>query len=94
MANLQYTQTAREDLRAIYEFIARDSVFYAETFIDRLMMSAERLEKYPLSGRMVPEIGDANVREIIYKAYRIMYLIDGDNVYITQITHCAQDFKP
>lgn len=94
MAKIVYTKTARNDLRSIYDYIARDSLFYAEIFIDRLMTAAGRLEKYPQSGRVVPEISDKNVREIIYRAYRIMYLIDGDNIYITQITHCAQDFKP
>lgn len=94
MAKIFYTKTVCDDLQGIYDYIARDSLFYAEIFIDRLMTTAERLESYPQSGRVVPEIGDPLVREVIYKAYRIMYKIDGARIYVTQITHCAQDFKP
>lgn len=93
MAEIIYTKTARDDLQSIFDYIARDSLFYAEIFVDRLMSAASRLEAHPQSGRIVPEIGDPSVREVIYKSYRIMYKIDGDNVFITQISHCAQDFK-
>ncbi len=94
MAEVQFTKTARDDLKGIHDYIARDSVFYADVFTERLIKATERLERFPYSGRVVPEIGDPHVREVIYKAYRIMYKIDADKVFITQITHGAKDFAP
>ncbi|MDR0220823.1 MAG: type II toxin-antitoxin system RelE/ParE family toxin [Lachnospiraceae bacterium] len=92
--NLSWTQTAKSDLQGIWDYIARDSVFYADKFIDKLLSVADVLEDYPEIGRIVPEIGDPSAREIIYRSYRIMYLIQGTNVYVTQITHAARNFKP
>ena len=44
------------------------------------------------SGRIIPEIGNENTREIVYGSYRIMYEIRGEIVYITQIFHSSMDF--
>ncbi len=43
---------------------------------------------------IVPEINDPLVREVVYKSYRVMYYVDDSTVYVTQISHSAQDFQP
>ncbi len=94
MLNIVYTRTARNDLKGIYDYIAQDSAFYAEVFLDRLIKAVDRLGEFPQSGRIVPEINDPLVREVIYKSYRVMYYVDDSTVYVTQISHSAQDFHP
>jgi len=37
------------------------------------------IKKQPQSGRIVPEIGDENLREIISGNYRIIYRFNSDN---------------
>ena len=91
---VKWTQTARDDLKAIWDYISRDSVFYADKFTDELLTATDVLEVFPEIGRIVPEIGDSNTREILYGSYRIMYLLSGEFVYITQIIHGARDFSP
>ena len=91
---VKWTKTASDDLQSIWDYIARDSVFYADKFIDELLSSADILEDFPEIGRVVPEICDPNTREIIHGSYRIMYLIRGETAFITQVTHGARDFKP
>ena len=91
---VRWTQTARDDLKAVWDFISRDSIFYANKFTDELLRATDVLEIFPEFGRIVPEIGDANTREIIYGSYRIMYLVGDGNVFVTQIVHGARDFKP
>jgi addiction module RelE/StbE family toxin len=92
---LVWTSVAKRDIQSIYEYIARDSVYYAGEYTDKLINSVERLKEFPYSGRVVPEIGDINVREIIYGSYRLMYHVDetADTVSITQVSHGAQEFK-
>ena len=94
MMNLKWSDVAKQDMQSIYDFIARDSIYYANEYTDKLFEAAERLEEFPYSGRIVPEIGDENVREIIYGAYRLMYYVDeGQNMLtVTQISHGAQQF--
>jgi plasmid stabilization system protein ParE len=82
------------DIDAIAEFISRDSVDHASLFIDRIIDSLDHLKDFPLSGRIIPEIGDQNCREIIYGAYRIMYRIDKQSIWITGIIHGARNWKP
>jgi plasmid stabilization system protein ParE len=47
---------------------------------------------FPERGRVVPEIADSSVREIIHGAYRIIYEIfpDEQTVYILRFWHGAR----
>lgn len=85
--NVYWTQTARDDLQAIWNHIAHDSIFYADKFTNELFSSTDKLKTFPKSGRVVPEINDPNTREIIHGSYRIMYIIRRDEIYVTQVTH-------
>lgn len=47
MAQVRWSLTAGSDLQDIENFIARDSVLHAITFVDRVVESAESLLKTP-----------------------------------------------
>lgn len=93
MTKVLWTRPAFQDLQSIKDYIARDSVYYSEKFTADIIMATERLSQFPLSGRMVPEIGEENTREIIYGSYRIMYQIRQEAIYITQVTHGKRNFE-
>ena len=65
MTPLIWTRRAIEDVQSIQQFIAQDSPHYAQLITQRLIASVERLPALPQSGRMVPEINDLSVREVI-----------------------------
>ena len=56
--------------------------------------ATRRLEVFPRSGRMIPEAEDEQLREVIYREYRIMYHIDEENkeVLILTIIHSSRQF--
>ena len=85
MARVTWSPSTLDDINAIAEYIARDSVDIAALFVSRLIEAAERLRDFPESGRIIPEISAENCREIIYGAYRMMYRIEGDEVWIISI---------
>ena len=89
---VEWTQTAKDDLKALWDYIARDSVFYADKFIDELLKATNVLETFPEIGRIIPEIGNSDAREIFHGSYRIMYLISNNHIFITQVIHGARDF--
>jgi len=60
-----WTDPSKEDLKRIYQFIARDSVYYAKEVIDKILSLSERLLIFPNGGRVVPEWEHADVREVI-----------------------------
>jgi plasmid stabilization system protein ParE len=51
------------------------SVRYADTLIDKIFEKARLLEQHPRMGRMVPELAREDIRELIYKQYRVVYKI-------------------
>ncbi len=90
MAKVTWTQQALEDLEAVCIFIARDAPLYAELFAGQVLRATDRLEDFPLSGRVVPEIGQENIREIILGNYRIIYRVLPEEVEILTIYHGAR----
>lgn len=72
---LRWTQRARADLRAIGQFIARDNPRAARAWVTRLQDRARRAAGAPRSGRVVAEVGDEDIREVLLGAYRIVYRV-------------------
>jgi toxin ParE1/3/4 len=85
-----WTRQAVEDVEAIKAFVARDSERYAGLLAERLVAAVDRLELFPHSGRMVPEVGDNSLREVIYGDYRLVYRLKAESVEIVTIYHGAR----
>jgi len=87
MSRIVWMPSALDDLKSIRDYIAKDSEYYASKFLDGVFDKAERLVEFPLSGRIVPELGNPSVREIIYGSYRIIYEISNNNVFVLTVIH-------
>ena len=93
MVRLIWTIQSVEDLESIFTFIAKDSPNYAKRQIIRIRDRARLLKKLPKLGRVVPEIENEKVREIISGSYRIIYRIQTDDlVEIITILHSSRIF--
>jgi len=81
-----WSREAGENLAEIEDFIARDSLERAVRFVDALIDHAEAiLADNPRSGRVVPEISNADIRELIYRGYRIVYRFKGNALEILTV---------
>ena len=85
-----WSPEAIEDVNAIAEFIGRDSSFYAESVVSKIVDIADTLSSYPESGRMVPERKDSSLRERFIYNYRLIYRVDKDHILIIAIIHGKQ----
>lgn len=84
--SVKWSREAGENLVEIEEFIARDSVERAIRFVDDLVDHAEAiLSDNPRSGRTVPEIGNSDIRELIFRGYRIVYRFNDDRIEILTV---------
>ncbi len=94
MAALVWTPRAYTDLEAIGAYHAQSAPGYAELLVRKLMQATERLKIFPASGRMVPEIGDENMREIIHRNFRIIYLHvpEENRVEVLTVFHSSRQF--
>lgn len=73
------------------KYIARDKPEGARSWLEGIFEAVDRLEAFPQSGRMVPEIGLPEYREIVYrKSYRIVYYVDKSSVRILTVRNFAQ----
>ena len=72
---LVWTQRARADLLAIGDYIAEDNPHAARRWVEKLRDRAQKAAQMPGAGRMVPEVGSQDVREVFVRTYRIVYKV-------------------
>ena len=88
-----WTVNAARDLRHVHDFIASDSRFYARKVVDEILRRTAVLESFPEIGRVVPEIGRQDIRELILYSYRIIYRVRGSgDVEVLALLHARRDF--
>jgi len=75
---LVWTPLARDDLRAIVTYIARDNPEAARRVGEQILKCVETLSSMPDMGRMLPERQDPAIREIVRGNYRIVYRLRRD----------------
>jgi plasmid stabilization system protein ParE len=92
VTRIVWTLQAVEDVEAIRDYVARDSVHSAQLLASRLILSVERLAQFPDSGRIVPEVGDETIREVVLGNYRIVYRLAASQLNILTVFHGARLF--
>jgi toxin ParE1/3/4 len=91
MFEIIWTPFALEDLQSVYDYIAKDSPYYANRFIDKLVDRVDILIDHPEAGRIVPEFENELIRELIEGSYRIIYKINSiTEIGIVRIHHSAR----
>ena len=87
-----FTKPAITDLSGLVSFIARDNPQAAERFGFEIIEKAEKLDQFPLLGRVVPEFKIENLREIIHRPYRIVYRVREERgvIEILRVWHAAR----
>ena len=82
---VRWTHAARQDLKSIVEFIARDSISIAIQVLNKVRKTASKLEAFPERGRIVPELAEVGLRiyhEILCPPWRIIYRISAPDVFV------------
>jgi plasmid stabilization system protein ParE len=82
---LELTSRARNDLRAIVDFISRDDPTAAARWVSRLIAHAEKVALVPMASRQVPEYGRPDVREVFLRSYRIIFRVKPRSVLILTV---------
>jgi len=89
---VKWTAPAKRDLRNIHEYIAEDSKYYAKRVTDDIIAKTENLNDFPEIGRIVPELQESYIRELIVYSYRLLYEIKPKKIEILAIVHGKRDF--
>lgn len=90
MVEVIWSPQSLQDVDSIAAFIAKDSDQYASLFVLDVLQAVDRLSDFPESGRIVPEIKDPSIREIIFGNYRVIYRLGKRSVEIVTVHHGAR----
>ncbi|MCB9481279.1 MAG: type II toxin-antitoxin system RelE/ParE family toxin [Desulfobacteraceae bacterium] len=74
----------------IAEYIALDKPSAAEKWINSIFEKVDQLEFSPEIGRIVPEVNNQQIRELIYGNYRIIYRIESCQISVLTVSHGMQ----
>lgn len=85
---------AIKDPEATEEYYLKVAPEFADILFDEIDLQTDKLKKFPLSGRIVPEINDSAIREVIHKNYRIIYHYSSieEKVEILTVYHSSRQF--
>ncbi len=89
---VKWSKPAKFDLKQIHDYIARDSKFYAKKISLEIVEKSEKLNLFPDVGRIVPEIGDPRIRELLIYSYRLIYEVFPEKVEVLALIHSKRNF--
>ncbi|MEM6326918.1 MAG: type II toxin-antitoxin system RelE/ParE family toxin [Bacteroidota bacterium] len=96
MARVIWSPQALADLTSIGDYLAQESPAFAQSFVDGAFDAVARLEVFPRSGRVVPGLDEPDLRELLYRGYRIFHLVSGsednERVEILSVFHQTRQF--
>ncbi len=75
MVEIIWLEEARLDLKDIFDYISRDSKRYAQRQVDKIFERDQLLLTHINAGKIVEEIGQSEICELIEGNYRIVYRI-------------------
>ena len=87
---VQWAPLAIARIAEIAAYIAEDNPIAAEKWIRDAFARAGQLDRFPQSGRPIPETPRKDVRELVWGNYRIIYRIDSRRVSILTVRHMKQ----
>jgi addiction module RelE/StbE family toxin len=91
MVRIVWTELSIQDLREVFDYIATDSNRYATITVDKIYQRVQSIASSPYIGRVVPEIDEKRIREIMVGTYRVIYKIKNDSqVDILRVYHSAR----
>lgn len=82
---------AQQELIQIKWYIAQDSEFYANKTINEINKRIDYLLLFPEMGKVINERQE--IRQIIYKSYKILYRFNSNKVYILHIIHHSRNIS-
>ncbi len=87
---MNWSPLAISRLSEIAKYIAQDNPVAAERWVNKIFALVEKLSDFPERGRMVPEISNKMIREVISGNYRVIYKLENREISILTVRHVKQ----
>jgi toxin ParE1/3/4 len=90
---VRFTPSARQNFLEVLAYIHREDAAAAGRFRGRAERVLRRLERFPDSGRKLPEFPDLPHREVVVPPYRFFYRVHGRTVWVVAVWHGAREVQ-
>jgi len=87
MVEIRWSPLATDDYESVISYYEKTAPKFAQNFAKKIIIIIENLSKFPKMGRIVPEIENIEIREILYRNFRIIYRLKEDILEIARIIH-------
>lgn len=85
-----WSPLAVERMTEIADYISKDNPTAALKWAQAVFDKIENIQEFPFMGRIVPEANRKEIRELLFKNYRIIYRVGTDHISILTIRHGKQ----
>lgn len=89
---VKWSPEAVEDVESIAQYISRDSKFYAQATVSKVIDFSHSVARFPQMGRVVPEFNDKKIRERLVYSYRLVYKIERARILVIAVIHDKRSF--
>lgn len=86
---VRWSETASDDLRNIFDYVARDKPDAAITTVQMLIQAGDGLARYPNTGQTGRRQG---TRELVRAPFVIVYSVDGELIDIHAVLHGSRKY--
>jgi len=93
MIPIIFSSQARDDLFAIWEYVAADSLEAADRLIDRIESDIARLAAMPGMGHQRSDVRDPRLLFWSVHSFVIAYRHTRRTLYVLRVIHGARDFR-
>ena len=87
---IEWSPLAIERVTDIALYIAEDKPMASDKWVVSIFKTVEKLAAFSKLGRVVPEFGRDEIRELLHGNYRIIYQINSSVIEILTVRHCSQ----
>ena len=88
-----WSPKARQRAREAVDFIKEDRPLASAEWLEGLVQRVLLLEEFPNQGRIVPEWGQPDVREVLHAPYRVLYQVSSEQIEILTLSHVRQELE-
>jgi plasmid stabilization system protein ParE len=90
---VSFSDAARENLRAISAWIAKDNPGRAATFVRELRAECVKLGPQPRAYPLVDRLATRELRRRSWRNYLIIYEVRTRDVLVVHVLHGARDYE-
>jgi plasmid stabilization system protein ParE len=89
-----WTREALENLQEIFNYISRDSFFYAERTVQLIYKVVGKLEGEPEIGMVIQLKSKYTLRRILVKSFRVIYCFHSNRIFIVAVFRQSRQTLP